>query len=320
MRTNKTPLLIDFGTARYAFGKNTKSLSAILTAGYAPVEQYDSKSLQGAFTDIYALGAMIYKMATYSVPPESTSRSLAKLRNSVDPLKPINSSNFSLEFKNAVHKALNVMEEDRYRSVEEFRKALGGIERPPKPSKDFKVLTLVALSSLLVGASSYVGVDYFLKWQKEKRIVEEIAKEKAEQQRIIDENTVTIDGLSWTKKTVKDKTFSQADEYCQDLELGGKSDWRLPTIDELRSVVDGCGGTSVEYSDQNLHSITYKNKANSSYQSCYVNKGFISSWYWSSDSLSGSTTTDGIVYFDNGGVGNGNKDNYFYLRCVRAGE
>jgi serine/threonine protein kinase len=129
MRTNKTPLLIDFGTARYAFGKNTKSLSAILTAGYAPIEQYDSHSVQGAYTDVYALGAMIYKMATYSVPPESTSRSLAKLRNSADPLKPITSSNFSLEFKNAVHKALNVMEEDRYQSVDKFRYELFDKER-----------------------------------------------------------------------------------------------------------------------------------------------------------------------------------------------
>jgi serine/threonine protein kinase len=173
IRKNKSPLLIDFGTARYAFGQNSKSLTSILTAGYAPIEQYDSHSVQGAYTDIYALGATIYTMATNTVPPESTSRSLAKLRNSADPLKPISSSNFSLEFSNAVSKALNIMEKDRYQTIEEFEKALGGIERPPKPPKDFKVLKLVGLSCVLVGALYYpvsIGVDKFFEKKEELKI------------------------------------------------------------------------------------------------------------------------------------------------------
>jgi serine/threonine protein kinase len=196
MRSNKSPLLIDFGTARYAFGKNSKSLTSILTAGYAPIEQYDSTSLQGAFTDIYALGATIYTMATYSVPPESTSRSLAKLKNLADPLKPIKSSDFSLEFKNAVPKALNVMEEDRYRSVEEFRKALGGIERPPKSPKDFKVLKFVGLASILAGALYYpvsMGVDRLFEKKAESKIVDKNdSKSVKPEPAIIKEKNITV--------------------------------------------------------------------------------------------------------------------------------
>jgi len=124
MRTNKTPLLINFATARYAFEQNSKSLTSILTAGYAPIEQYDSSSVQGAFTDIYALGATIYTMVTNSVLPESVTRMKAILKKQLDPLKPISSSDFSLEFKNTVYKALNVMEEDRYQSIKEFRDEL----------------------------------------------------------------------------------------------------------------------------------------------------------------------------------------------------
>ncbi len=196
IRTNKTPLLIDFGTARYAFGKNSKSLTSILTAGYAPIEQYDSTSLQGAFTDIYALGATIYTMATYSVPPESTSRSLAKLRNLADPLKPIKSSDFSLEFKNAVHKALNIMEKDRYQSVDEFRKALGGIERPPKSPKDFKVLKFVGLASILAGALYYpvsMGVDRLFEKKAESKIVDKNdSKSVKPEPAIIKEKNITV--------------------------------------------------------------------------------------------------------------------------------
>jgi serine/threonine protein kinase len=190
IRKNKSPLLIDFGTARYAFGKNSKSLTSILTAGYAPIEQYDSHSVQGAFTDIYALGATIYTMATYSVPPESTSRSLAKLNNLADPLKPISSSNFSLEFKNAVHKALNVLVKDRYQSVEEFRKALGGIKDKKKDKRKERTF----IKSLLIGVFLTFGIGagvYIAKLEKEK-VAEEIriAEEKriAEEQRLIEIN------------------------------------------------------------------------------------------------------------------------------------
>lgn len=38
-------------------------------------------------------------------------------------------------------------------------------------------------------------------------------------------------------------SWDQAEAHCQALEQGGHSDWRLPSIDELRTLVDGCPST-----------------------------------------------------------------------------
>lgn len=48
-------------------------------------------------------------------------------------------------------------------------------------------------------------------------------------------------GLVWQKSDDDDlKTWSEAREYCQNLELpsGGWTDWRLPSVEELISIVD----------------------------------------------------------------------------------
>ena len=56
-------------------------------------------------------------------------------------------------------------------------------------------------------------------------------------------------GLAWQKAAPSDKkTWSSSQSYCDNLTLGSTKGWRLPSVGELRSVVDGCisvepGGT-----------------------------------------------------------------------------
>ena len=66
--------LLDFGAARVVNTTDEKTLSVVLKAGYAPVEQYSSKAKQGAYTDVYAASATVYKMLTGETPPDSLSR------------------------------------------------------------------------------------------------------------------------------------------------------------------------------------------------------------------------------------------------------
>ena len=74
IRANGTPVLIDFGAARQAMGGETKSLTAILTPGYAPLEQYSGEGKQGPWTDLYAMGGVLYRAVADKNPPDAVSR------------------------------------------------------------------------------------------------------------------------------------------------------------------------------------------------------------------------------------------------------
>ena len=112
--------LLDFGSARYYFGEETKSLSVVLKPGYAPYEQYSRKGKQGAWTDVYALCATIYKCITGNTPPDALDRAVS------DELKKPSELGVRLPaaVENALMKGLAIFPKDRLQTVGELRKAM----------------------------------------------------------------------------------------------------------------------------------------------------------------------------------------------------
>lgn len=68
--------LLDFGTARLAKEDEAITRSIVVKPGYTPPEQYQNKSRQGAWTDVYALGATMYHCLTGEKPEESIDRKI----------------------------------------------------------------------------------------------------------------------------------------------------------------------------------------------------------------------------------------------------
>ena len=119
---DNSPVLLDFGSARQAIGARSRSVTSIITPGYAPIEQYSSRGDQGPWTDIYALGGVCYRALTGEVPNDATDR----VRN--DPLIPVSercADQASAEFLSAMDWALVVDGGDRPQGIAEWRAKLG---------------------------------------------------------------------------------------------------------------------------------------------------------------------------------------------------
>lgn len=116
------PLLLDFGAARRVIEDLTHSPTAILKPGFAPIEQYAKISgmRQGAWTDVYALAAVVYFLITGARPPPAVMR---MLDDDMVPAREAGKGRYSDAFLATIDKALAVRPEQRIQSMSELRRA-----------------------------------------------------------------------------------------------------------------------------------------------------------------------------------------------------
>lgn len=150
VREDGTPVLLDFGSARQAVG-GAETLTILIAPGYAPFEQYYSSSdEQGPWTDIYSLGATLYRAVAGVAPVDAIARSKGILGSTRDVLVPateVGRARYSHRFLAAIDHALAFSEKARPQTIAEWKAELKGETRPATSAEsDGAISTTIAHS------------------------------------------------------------------------------------------------------------------------------------------------------------------------------
>jgi len=143
-------------------------------------------------------------------------------------------------------------------------------------------------------------------------------------------------GLFWIDPTAETNLSRQGGiDFCDQLMLDGKDDWRLPTLDELRSLIRGCPDTELDGRCQVWEGSGYddlKSKTNAPCSGCEKNDGphaetggyydselgGLSSYYWSSSEDVDRSGYAWNIFFVEGAITSQAADRLFQIRCCRG--
>ena len=134
---NGKAILIDFGVSKQydeANGENTSTLLGS-TPGYAPIEQSGHTLVKfNAATDIYSLGATLYKSLTGTTPVEAVLRASGrKMEKLVFP------EIVSDSVCHAIEHSMQISRTKRPQSIAEFLSLLNGVGKNPGDSTDMEI-------------------------------------------------------------------------------------------------------------------------------------------------------------------------------------
>ena len=127
------PVLIDFGSARFEAAEATSTKVTFHTPPYAPIEQYVKTYPQGPWTDIYALGVVMYECITGEKPPEVLERLHAGLGK---PLAEGKWPGYSKRFLAAIDAAMRVKPDERPQLLSDWLAMFGKVQADDEHESD----------------------------------------------------------------------------------------------------------------------------------------------------------------------------------------
>ncbi|MGQ0673209.1 MAG: protein kinase domain-containing protein [Hyphomicrobium sp.] len=121
--TDGIPILLDFGASRLEIKQRSQLVSALVfKSGYSAPEQYTSNADRyGAWTDIYAFGATLYRAVSGTRPTEATSRQLSE---DLVPVARAARGRYRDKFLKAIDHAMRLPPAERPQSIAVWRRAL----------------------------------------------------------------------------------------------------------------------------------------------------------------------------------------------------
>ena len=138
IREDGSPVLIDFGSARQGLASRTRTLTTLVSPGYAPFEQYnaDGPGKQGPWTDVYALGASMYRALFGRSPLDAVSRAEERVAGRADPFMSatmIGKDHYPLPLLAAIDRALRFLPEERPRDIADWLQSFEHGGQVPAP-------------------------------------------------------------------------------------------------------------------------------------------------------------------------------------------
>jgi len=233
IRSDGSPVLIDFGSARIVQEGEEQELTAVVTPGYAPLEQYHALGRQGPWTDLYALGGVLYWMVTGAKPVEAAARVARDVMPSA--AEKGDATRFGAGLLAAIDWALRSNDEDRPRTVAEFRQALlGHPGSAAAPVADDRTLPLSGRVPAAVTVSGLTGMA--LDRELLKKVEAELARHIGPIAGVVVRNaaktSATLDVLCETVgREIPDETLRA--EFVRKLtaaERSGPTTGRAPTV------------------------------------------------------------------------------------------
>lgn len=246
--------LIDFGAARFSSVEDARTRSIVLKRGFAPPEQYQTKSKQGPWTDIYALGATLYRAVTGVVPEESVNRTKEDLLIPPKELRPELTENLN----NVILRSMALQPELRFQNSAEFLKALEStgkildVKKELKRRKRIRILTLLGVCAVMA-----VGAVFCLKTLNDRKMaagelkdatvsiwVEVENGQTVEKEKQIFEQALSEFRQEYPQITL-DIQYYQQDEYVTKVQQAVENN-TLPTLLES----DGLSEAQLEHFDE----------------------------------------------------------------------